>query len=130
MSGTSDWQSSKRHTAAAAISIRGARRLGQNRGVPPANNTRSAPETTVMHDAHFEANWPLYKRFVAERWPRLQRQEIERVSGDFEELAWLIQLNYGLSKPAADIEVRGWMARVDAGAQDNARPGQSERLTG
>lgn len=67
-----------------------------------------------MHDRHFETQWPFYRRHVAARWPRISAAEIDRVNADFEELAWLVQLHYGLSKDAADIELNGWMLAMDA----------------
>lgn len=79
-----------------------------------------------MYDSHFAAHWPFYRQHVAARWPRICAADIDRVAGDFEELAWLVQLHYGLSKDAADIELNGWMMAMDTwregGSADTEQP--------
>lgn len=76
-----------------------------------------------MHDPKFHANWQSLKPLVQKRWPALRPAEIDDVRGDIEELAWFIQVRYGLSKATADIEIEGWLDSLEKVEGDRRHAG-------
>lgn len=56
-------------------------------------------------------NWKQFTGAVREQWGKLTADEITEINGKRDRLIGKIQERYGLTKEAAEREVRSWEAR-------------------
>jgi uncharacterized protein YjbJ (UPF0337 family) len=60
-----------------------------------------------------EGQWKQIKGKVKQQWGRLTDDELDQISGRYDELAGLIQERYGYSRDEAYNELDMWLTNVD-----------------
>ena len=61
-----------------------------------------------------KGNWKQLSGSVRHEWGKLTHDDVERVKGDVEVLAGLIQERYGVAKAEARKQIEAWATRVTA----------------
>ena len=64
-----------------------------------------------MDWALIQADWNHFKRLVGQRWTRLLAADLDIIAGRRELLAAQIQLTYGISKAAAQMQLESWQGQ-------------------
>ena len=66
-----------------------------------------------LHD-RIQGNWKQLSGGVRHEWGKLTHDDVERVKGDVEVLAGLIQERYGVAKAEARKQIETWAAKLMA----------------
>jgi uncharacterized protein YjbJ (UPF0337 family) len=66
-----------------------------------------------LHD-RIQGNWKQLSGGVRHEWGKLTHDDVERVKGDVEVLAGLIQERYGVAKAVARKQIEKWAAKLMA----------------
>ena len=67
-----------------------------------------------MDWALIQADWNHFKHLVRQRWGRLLAADLDIIAGRRELLATQIQLTYGISRNAAQMQLESWLGRQRA----------------
>ena len=70
-------------------------------------------KNSSLHDV-VQGNWKQLSGSVRHEWGKLTHNDVERVKGDAEMLAGLIQERYGVAKEEARKQIATWAARHTA----------------
>ncbi len=57
--------------------------------------------------------WSELKGQVQQRWGKLTDDDLTRLSGNTEELAWVLRQRYGYGQAQAEIEIKNWVSDHD-----------------
>jgi uncharacterized protein YjbJ (UPF0337 family) len=71
-----------------------------------------------------QSNWKQFRARAKQRWGKLSEQELERLSGDRQQLRAEIQEAYGIGQDEVEQQISEWQATLAAEA---SRPAASER---
>ena len=75
-----------------------------------------------MDWALIQADWNHFKHLARQRWMRLAAADLDIIAGRRELLAAQIQLTYGISKGAAQMQLESWQGQQHApGAEETIR---------
>ncbi len=61
-----------------------------------------------MNKQILKGNWNEAKGKIKEKWGELTDDEVNRVSGEVDQLIGVLQKRYGLSKEEAEQEIEAW----------------------
>lgn len=61
-----------------------------------------------------QADWQHYKAFAGQRWARISAADLDIIAGRRELLATHIQLTYGISAGAAQMQLESWQGQQRA----------------
>ncbi len=65
-----------------------------------------------MNWDRIEGNWKQFKGDIKQRWGKLTDDELDVIAGNRDKLAGKIQESYGLTKDAAEKQVKEWESRL------------------
>ena len=57
-----------------------------------------------------QGHWEAFRPKLLAYWPRLPREEVERLSGDWPSLVQLVKRHYALQQSGAEAQVDAWLA--------------------
>lgn len=66
-----------------------------------------------MNWDQFEGKWKQVKGSAREKWGKLTEDDIDRISGQKEQLVGLVQERYGIAREAAEKQADEWWRTVD-----------------
>jgi uncharacterized protein YjbJ (UPF0337 family) len=66
-----------------------------------------------MNWDRIQGNWKQFKGKAREQWGKLSDDELDQIAGKRDMLAGKIQERYGISKDAAEQQVRDWESHQD-----------------
>ena len=61
------------------------------------------------------SKWQLLKVQVQQRWGKLTDDDVNQMTGKFEELTSLLRKRYGYGKAQAEIEIKSWLGEREQG---------------
>ena len=61
-----------------------------------------------MNNDRIEGNWKQFKGKVQEQWGKLTNDDLDVIAGKREQLLGRIQERHGITKDAAEAQVRSW----------------------
>lgn len=67
-----------------------------------------------MDWALIRADWQYYKALAGQRWARISAADLDIIAGRRELLATHIQLTYGISAGAAQMQLESWQGQQRA----------------
>ena len=70
--------------------------------------------SAAMDWALIEADWSHFKFLAGQRWGRLAAADLDIIAGRRELLAAQIQLTYGISRNAAQMQLESWQGQQRA----------------
>ena len=72
-----------------------------------------------------KGNWKQLSGSVRQEWGKLTHNDVERVKGDVEILAGLIQERYGVAKAEARKQIETWAAKLMAHQAEQSKASES-----
>ena len=73
-----------------------------------------------------KGNWKQLSGSVRHEWGKLTHNDVERVKGDVEVLAGLIQERYGVAKAEARKQIETWAAKLMAHQTEQKQSQETE----
>ena len=73
-----------------------------------------------MNWDQFEGKWKQMKGSVKEQWGKLTDDDLDRISGQRDQLVGRIQERYGLAKEAAEKQADEWWSKTDSASRRTA----------
>jgi len=75
-----------------------------------------------MDKDEFEGKWKQVRGEAKEWWGKLTDADVERVSGNFEQLVAVMQVKYGYKRERIEKEFNGRVAKFEANQKKSAVP--------
>ena len=75
-----------------------------------------------MNNDEFEGKWKQVRGQVKEWWGKLTDDDLDRVSGKYEQLVGVIQEKYGYTRERVEKEFNGRLAKFEANQKKSTSP--------
>ena len=75
-----------------------------------------------MNNDEFEGKWKQVRGQVKEWWGKLTDDDLDRVSGKYDQLVGVIQEKYGYTRERVEKEFNGRLAKFEANQKKSTSP--------
>ena len=77
-----------------------------------------------------QGHWEAFREKLAAYWPRLPKDEVQRLCGDRPSLVQLVKRHYALQQSGAEAQVDAWLAGLSTDSPPSARTTEEQRAEG